>query len=73
MLKKIQAFIAKWPQYRKAIGGFLGVAIPEVGALIAWGVIGGSTAETIAKILSACAPIFAYFGVAISKPNAPKT
>lgn len=72
MLAKITAFVKRWPEYRKAIGGFLGVAVPQVGALITWGVVGGDTAETVLKVLAVCAPLFAYFGVAISKPNAPK-
>lgn len=63
---------AKIAEYKKAIGGFVGTAIPLLGAIIAANVLTGSAAHNAAIILAGLTAIGGPLGVAIAPKNGPK-
>lgn len=68
----LAALARQWPHYKKAIGGFLAVAIPELAGLITLGLLSGPIAHDIGVILIAGGPLWAFFGVKSAPANIPK-
>lgn len=64
---------SKFAEYKKAIGGFVGTAIPLVGAIVAANVLTGDAAHYAAIILAGLTAIGGPLGVALAPKNGPKT
>lgn len=59
--------------YKKAVAGFVAVAIPLVGAVVAANVLTGPVAHDVSLALVGLTAVAAPLGVAISPKNGPKT
>lgn len=64
---------SKFAEYKKAIGGFVGTAIPLVAAIIAANVLNGDAAHYATIILAGLTALTGPLGVAIAPKNGPKT
>lgn len=64
---------SKFAEYKKAIGGFVGTAIPLVGAIVAANVLNGDAAHYAAIVLAGLTAIGGPLGVALAPKNGPKT
>lgn len=71
-MTKITEFIQKWPQYRKALGAFVGSLIASLAGLLALGVLDVRLTGYIQAALAVLIPIGGLLGAARTKKNDPK-
>jgi hypothetical protein len=68
-LSKIAVFIGNWPEYRKALGAFVGSLLTGLAAIVGLGVLAGVPAGYVAAAIAFLTPIAAFLNSYRAKAN----